>query len=149
MTISDGKASMLLDPDQRELAARCLWLLQESDPMISGAILSQSNGLSLVSTFAERPKNERMAAVSTALLRLCEWVSNSWGRGQAETVWLQFKNTETPLIVQLLAVDYDGVLLLAYRGQPASDTERRTTLVVDYLTAIIQGAELPSLNGLL
>lgn len=140
---------MFLDTQQRELATRCLWLLQESDPLIFGCLLSQSNGLSIAATFSERTRIERMAAVSTALLRLCEWVSSSWGRGNAETVWLTIKHDETPLLVQLLAIDYDGILILVYRDQPSPPTERRITLVLDYLTALIRDEHLPSLQALL
>ena len=82
---------MMLNERRIALATGLLWSLQESTTAVEGVLLAHIDGLTLTSTMEGDDSMQRLAALSSTMLLLCEKVSGSWGGGDSVSVTIKLK----------------------------------------------------------
>jgi predicted regulator of Ras-like GTPase activity (Roadblock/LC7/MglB family) len=107
----------MVDPfvntSRTELLLERLRALQESTPEIQGAAIVSSDGLSIASVLGPEVEEDRVAAMSAAMLSLGERISTELGRGTLEQVYI--KGSEGYAL--LTAAGPDTVLTIIARGE--------------------------------
>jgi predicted regulator of Ras-like GTPase activity (Roadblock/LC7/MglB family) len=107
----------MVDPfvntSRTELLLERLRALQESTPEIQGAAIVSSDGLSIASVLGPEVEEDRVAAMSAAMLSLGERISTELGRGKLEQVYI--KGSEGYAL--LTAAGPETVLTIIARGE--------------------------------
>ncbi len=78
-----------MNSSRTELLAERLRALQESTPEIEGAAIVSPDGLAIASVLAPSIEEDRVAAMSAAMVSLGERISAELGRGQMEQVYVK------------------------------------------------------------
>ena len=79
----NNESGDMLTDEQRSLATRCLWSLQEADISVEGLILTHVRGIALTSTMHQTASTSRLTAVAVAMFLLGEHTSEAWGNGES------------------------------------------------------------------
>ncbi|MDA1329494.1 MAG: roadblock/LC7 domain-containing protein [Chloroflexi bacterium] len=87
--------------------------LQASTPEIEGAAIVSSDGLSIASALGPDIEEDRVAAMSAAMLSLGERIASELGRGSLEQVYI--KGSEGYAL--LTAAGNDAVLSIIAKGE--------------------------------
>jgi predicted regulator of Ras-like GTPase activity (Roadblock/LC7/MglB family) len=90
-----------------------LQALQSSTPEIEGAAIVSSDGLSIASVLSSGIEEDRVAAMSAAMLSLGERIAGELGRGALEQVYI--KGSEGYAL--LTAAGNDSVLTIMAKGE--------------------------------
>jgi predicted regulator of Ras-like GTPase activity (Roadblock/LC7/MglB family) len=134
---------MKLNPKQRELATKRLWELQETFVEFEGIILASVGGLTLTSTLPNGAQLQRGAALSAALLLLCEHVMQTWSGDETEAVYVKVNLDEPPPRYVVLHPVGNMAVLIAIQRTDAKLAPPYAMIAlkeaVAYLETILQG----------
>jgi predicted regulator of Ras-like GTPase activity (Roadblock/LC7/MglB family) len=96
----------------QQLVAR-LRALQESTPEIEGAAIVSPDGLAIASVLAPPIEEDRVAAMSAAMVSLGERISEELGRGKMDQVYIKGNNG----FALLTAAGSQAMLTVMARGE--------------------------------
>jgi len=102
-----------LNVSRTQLLVDRLRALQSSTPEIEGAAIVSSDGLSIASVLAADIEEDRVAAMSAAMVSLGERIASELGRGALEQVYI--KGSEGYAL--LTSAGNDAVLTIIARGE--------------------------------
>jgi len=102
-----------LTQSRTELLVARLRDLQASSPDIEGSAVVSVDGLTIASALVQNIEEDRVSAMSAAMLSLGERIASELGRGSLDQVYIRGANG----YVMLLAVGADAVLTVMARKE--------------------------------
>lgn len=98
---------------RNQLMVECLRELQASSPDIEASAVVSLDGLTIASALPQGVEEDRVSAMSAAMLSLGERIAGELGRGSLEQVYIKGENG----YVVLMSVGEDAVLTALAREQ--------------------------------
>lgn len=148
----NNESGDMLTDEQRSLATRCLWSLQEADISVEGLILTHVRGIALTSTMHQTASTSRLTAVAVAMFLLGEHTSEAWGNGESLEVHVRVQldpNNPDSMAMRYVSMRPVGpwaILLAVHSGSKLSiNLEADLNTAARYLEAVLDNQPLPPL----
>jgi predicted regulator of Ras-like GTPase activity (Roadblock/LC7/MglB family) len=109
----DGARGSMAEPSRTQQMIACLKDLQVSSPDIEASAVVSVDGLTMASSLPADVEEDRVSAMSAAMLSLGERIASELGRGTLDQVYIRGEGG----FVILMSVGEDAVLTVLARSQ--------------------------------